>query len=225
MGNPFCGAAAQEVAKDRPYGFNVAESVVGNFEVVAETSIEWRNDLPYPDKSHCAGWNDDIFFGMDSTGNLTSVSFNFIFEREEGDYYRLNGSDKVDIYVDGRRFEYYSVHQPDYFINVPETHPSPDTIQVTIFRGFDGVREDGVEPFYNITRIQQSLIEANKLEWELVEVEPGSHDDYPELGSKIGSRGTLDNASFQSAVNWCAEKMRSPARLTLPNSILGQMDK
>ena len=162
---------------------------------------------------------------MDQRGLLERISFDFEIQREDNDRVDIQSDDTIILDIDGDIYEYAIFHEPDRFENVPATHIPPNAIQVLPFSGFYGVRRPGEKVFYNIARIQQPIISAKNLRWEVTKIDTESRDDDFEITPDLGAPQLLDNRYLKEAVDWCSAMMRSPERLMYPQDLLEKLDQ
>ncbi|WP_220128478.1 hypothetical protein [Sphingomonas sp. CGMCC 1.13658] len=204
--------------------FDFARTRLGSFELVAETTIRWRHDIPMIDSVQCRGDNGDIRFVIEQGGRLVSLSFSFAGQPdEEGNRGSLAYlGDELWLFVDGTRYEYRNISAPtNRFSNFTYPEAPGDQIIVPVWRGYHAVRAPGSTTFIDISRIYEDLVKARRLEWGFKsrnwrEIDPNVPENQLPNGWE-SHRYPINKKRLREAVDWCSEQVGSDVSRQLPS--------
>ena len=215
------GSLAQQL--NRLSEFEFARSRIGNFELRAETRVHWNADIPMIESVSCWGSNEDIRFEIGPVGRLEHIAFSFNgLPDEDGDRPMLGLlGDEMWLYVDGIRYEYRNIPAPTAQVtNFSYPVEQGERVVVVPWRGNHAVRAPNSRLFVDISRIQDELINARRLEWSF-KSRNWQQVDRSEPSNRLPPgwerrRYRIDNARLKEAVDWCTEQVDSAAARSLP---------
>lgn len=205
--------------------FVFATSKIGNFEVSAETKINWSGDEPYISTISCSGNNGAVSFDIDSIGNFRRLFLNFRSIPGSSLERTIYTGDRFWLYVDNKRYEYaligtgYTEFRNYAYRPVDSDGDNAIILQLTVA---PSVKPTDGDAFMSLNRVSSEIVGAKKLAWSFKsrnwsDVDPSSPEDrLPEGWER--RRYSIDNTKLSDAVRWCTLQVASPIARTLPSN-------
>lgn len=214
---------ANAIAQEASGSFDFAISKDSRWEMTATSHINWPENklLPTIANIDCRGESEQFSFELDRSGTL-SLMIRFLGlpdkDGERGEITLLG--DRLWLYVDGERWEFAHIPKgSNAFTNI-QYPPQPEGDIILIWIGSRMVRKTERDPWQNLSRIQERLVVARKIEWSYKSRNWKDVDSsIPENRLPAGwntRRYPIDNKGLGEAISWCSKQISSPAAFVLP---------
>jgi hypothetical protein len=204
--------------------FQFARTINRGWTLEAETELVWSrsNDTGLPSISSiiCRGQGEQVNFTMNGSGEIGGLSINFLGDPEkDGDRSQITLiGDRLWLYIDGQRWEYAKIAARSLLTNV--AYPPTEGDILLLWTGHSAVRADEGKPWLHISRIYEKLIAAKSVSWSYKsrnwkDVDQSISENRLPVGWQA-KRYKINAAGLGSAVDWCAQQVRSDMAYKLP---------